>query len=99
MLSFVSMSDYVGGSVEEFVDLMNARAAELGMKDTHFVNTNGLPVDDHYTSAYDIALMSKELLKHEKISKYLTTGMDEVVVGKKQAKIGRSEGRRVGKGG
>ena len=60
------------------------------MNDTNFVNTNGLPVDNHYTSAYDIALMSKELLKHKKISKYLTTWMDEVVVGKKQAKIGIS---------
>ena len=60
------------------------------MNDTNFVNTNGLPVDNHYTSAYDIALMSKELLKHKKISKYLTTWMDEVVVGKKQAKKGIS---------
>lgn len=86
----VAMAEYVGGSVEEFVELMNKRAKKLGMKDTNFVNTNGLPVDNHYTSAYDIALMSKELLKHKKISKYLTTWMDEVVVGKKQAKIGIS---------
>ena len=86
----VAMAEYVGGSVEEFVVLMNKRAKELGMNDTNFVNTNGLPVDNHYTSAYDIALMSKELLKHKKISKYLTTWMYEVVVGKKQAKIGIS---------
>lgn len=86
----VAMAEYVGGSVEEFVVLMNKRAKELGMNDTNFVNTNGLPVDNHYTSAYDIALMSKELLTHKKISKYLTTWMDEVVVGKKQAKIGIS---------
>lgn len=86
----VAMAEYVGGSVEEFVVIMNKRAKELGMNDTNFVNTNGLPVDNHYTSAYDIALMSKELLKHKKISKYLTTWMDEVVVGKKQAKIGIS---------
>ena len=86
----VAMAEYVGGSVEDFVAMMNKRASELGMKDTNFVNTNGLPVDNHYTTAYDIALMSKELLKHEKISKYLTTWMDEVVVGKKQAKIGIS---------
>lgn len=83
----VAMAEYIGGSVEEFVVLMNKRAKELGMNDTNFVNTNGLPVDNHYTSAYDIALMSKELLTHKKISKYLTTWMDEVVVGKKQAKI------------
>lgn len=86
----VAMAEYIGGSVEEFVGLMNNRAKELGMNDTNFVNTNGLPVDNHYTSAYDIALMSKELLTHKKISKYLTTWMDEVVVGKKQAKIGIS---------
>ncbi len=86
----VAMAEYVGGSIEDFVVMMNKRASELGMKDTNFVNTNGLPVDNHYTTAYDIALMSKELLKHEKISKYLTTWMDEVVVGKKQAKIGIS---------
>lgn len=86
----VAMAEYVGGSMEEFVDIMNKRAKELGMNDTNFINTNGLPVDNHYTSAYDIALMSKELLAHTKISKYLTTWMDEVVVGKKQAKIGIS---------
>lgn len=86
----VAMAEHVGGSMEEFVDLMNKRAKELGMNDTNFVNTNGLPIDNHYTSAYDIALMSKELLSHKKISKYLTTWMDEVVVGKKQAKIGIS---------
>ncbi|WP_434796814.1 D-alanyl-D-alanine carboxypeptidase family protein [Terrisporobacter vanillatitrophus] len=86
----VAMAEYVGGSMEEFVDIMNKRAKELGMNDTNFINTNGLPVDNHYTSAYDIALMSKELLAHKKISKYLTTWMDEVVVGKKQAKIGIS---------
>jgi len=86
----VAMAEYVGGSMEEFVELMNKRAKELGMNDTNFVNTNGLPIDNHYTSAYDIALMSKELLSHKKISKYLTTWMDDVVVGKKQAKIGIS---------
>ncbi len=86
----VAMAEYVGGSMEEFVELMNKRAKELKMNDTNFVNTNGLPVDNHYTSAYDIALMSKELLSHKKISKYLTTWMDDVVVGKKQAKIGIS---------
>ena len=47
--------------------MMNAKAKELNMKDTHFVNTNGLPVDNHYTSAHDIALMSRELLKHDVI--------------------------------
>lgn len=84
----VAMAEYIGGSVENFVDMMNAKAKELNMKDTNFVNTNGLPVDNHYTSAHDIALMSRELLKHDVISKYLTTWMDKVVVGKKQTTVG-----------
>mgnify|MGYP004464859443 FL=1 len=84
----VAMAVYIGGSVESFVDMMNAKAKELNMKDTNFVNTNGLPVDNHYTSAHDIAIMSRELLKHDVISKYLTTWMDQVVVGKKQITVG-----------
>lgn len=84
----VAMAEYIAGSEEEFIGMMNEKAKELGMKDTHFANTNGLPVDDHYTSAHDIALMSKELLKHERITKYLTTWMDQIVVGKKRVSIG-----------
>ena len=84
----VAMAEFIGGSEEEFVNMMNKKAKELGMKDTHFSNTNGLPIDNHYTSAHDIALMSKELLKHDKITKYLTTWMDKIVVGKKQVPIG-----------
>lgn len=84
----VAMAEYIGGSEENFVKMMNNKAKELGMKNTNFVNTNGLPVENHYTTANDIALMSKELLKHDSMHKYLTTWMDEVVVGKKQAKIG-----------
>jgi D-alanyl-D-alanine carboxypeptidase (penicillin-binding protein 5/6) len=66
----VAMAEKIAGSEEMFVQMMNDRAAELGLKNTHFVNTNGLPVNDHYTSAYDIAIMSKELLKYEKITKF-----------------------------
>ncbi|MCR8745146.1 D-alanyl-D-alanine carboxypeptidase family protein [Romboutsia lituseburensis] len=84
----VAMAEHVAGSVESFVDMMNKKAQELCMKDTHFSNTNGLPIADHYTSAHDIALMSRELLKHEAINKYLTTWMDKVVVGKKQVTVG-----------
>ncbi|MGL6107397.1 D-alanyl-D-alanine carboxypeptidase family protein [Romboutsia sp.] len=84
----VAMAEYIAGSVEDFVGMMNTKAKELGMKDTNFVNTNGLPVENHYTSAYDIAIMSKELLKHDTINKYLTTWMDKVVVGKKQVTVG-----------
>ena len=57
------MAEYIGGSVESFVDMMNAKAKELNMKDTNFVNTNGLPVDNHYTSAHDIAIMSRRAIK------------------------------------
>ena len=84
----VAMAEHISGSVEGFVSDMNKKALELNMKDTNFVNTNGLPVDNHYTSAHDIAIMSKELLKHDIITEYLTTWIDQVVVGKKQATIG-----------
>ncbi|CEP79589.1 D-alanyl-D-alanine carboxypeptidase family protein [Paraclostridium sordellii] len=84
----VAMAEFIAGSEEEFVAMMNEKAKSLGMNDTHFANTNGLPVDNHYTSAHDIAIMSKELLKHEKITKYLTTWMDKIVVGKKRVSIG-----------
>ncbi|GAA0865215.1 D-alanyl-D-alanine carboxypeptidase family protein [Paraclostridium tenue] len=84
----VAMAEFVGGSEEEFVAMMNNKAKQLGMKDTNFSNTNGLPIENHYTSAHDIALMSRELLKHDKITKYLTTWMDQIVVGKKKTTIG-----------
>jgi len=66
----VAMAEKIAGTEEAFVKMMNEKAAELGMKDTHFVNCNGLPADNHYTSAHDIALMSRELLKYEGITKY-----------------------------
>jgi D-alanyl-D-alanine carboxypeptidase (penicillin-binding protein 5/6) len=59
----VAMAEHISGSVEEFVKKMNSKAKELNMKDTNFVNTNGLPVDNHYTSANDIAIMSKGIIK------------------------------------
>ncbi|MDB5083947.1 MAG: D-alanyl-D-alanine carboxypeptidase [Bacilli bacterium] len=66
----VAVAESLCGSEEEFVRQMNERAAALGCKDTHFVNTNGLPVKEHYTSAYDLALISRELVKHQVIFKY-----------------------------
>ena len=78
-----AMAEHLCGSESAFVDKMNARAAELGMKDTHFVNCTGL--DDapdaakHLTSAYDIALMSRQLMKyHPDIQKFTTIWMDTV---------------------
>ncbi|CAH1217678.1 MULTISPECIES: D-alanyl-D-alanine carboxypeptidase family protein [Paenibacillus] len=66
----VAIAEKIGGSEQAFVQMMNDRAQELGMKDTRFVNPNGLPVKGHHSSAYDIALMSRELLKHPSITKY-----------------------------
>ena len=75
----VAMAEYLAGSEEAFVERMNARAAELGMEDTVFQNCTGLPADGHHTSAYDIALMSRELiLNHPDIRTYTTIWMDSL---------------------
>lgn len=66
----VAMAEKIGGSEKAFVQMMNDKAAELGMKDTHFVNCNGLPAENHYTSAHDIALMSQALLKYPSVTKF-----------------------------
>ena len=78
-----AMAEHLYGSEEAFVEKMNARAAELGMNDTHFVNCTGLDDEadaaQHRTSAYDIAVMSRELLKnHRKITEFTTIWMDTV---------------------
>lgn len=73
----VALGEQIAGSEDAFVERMNARAAELGMNDTHFCNATGLPAEGHVTSAYDIALMSRELiLNHPDIRKYTTIWMD-----------------------
>ncbi len=77
----VAVAEYVGGSEEIFVESMNKRAGELGMADTNFVNTNGLPAPEHRTSAYDIALMSHELLKYTGEHPWFTTWQDKITVG------------------
>jgi len=77
----VACAEYVAGTEQMFVEMMNKRAKELGMKDTNFVNTNGLPAENHYTSAYDIGIMSRELLKHDKVFDWLTTWQTTVLVG------------------
>jgi len=76
----VVLAEAVAGSEESFVAMMNSRAAELGMKNTHFENTNGLDdtVTNHVTSARDIAIMSRELIGHEKILEYSSIWMDTV---------------------
>lgn len=76
----VAMAEYVSGSEEAFVNKMNERAKELGMENTHFVNCNGLDAEGHVTSAYDIALMSRELLiNHPQVHDYCTIWMDTIV--------------------
>ena len=73
----VALAEHLAGSEEAFVERMNRRAAELGMNDTTFKNACGLPVEGHVTSAYDIALMSRELmLRHPDIRRYTTVWMD-----------------------
>ncbi len=73
-----AMAEHLAGSVEAFVSNMNQRAQELGMKHTNFVNTNGLDVENHYSCAYDVALMSKELLQHQDVKKYTTIWQDSL---------------------
>lgn len=76
----VAMAEHIAGSHEEFVARMNDRAKELGMNNTNFVNCTGLDVDNHYTTAYDIALMSRELImRFPQISNYCTIWMDTFV--------------------
>ena len=75
----VAMSEFLCGSEQAFVQRMNERAAELGLKDTHFCNCTGLFEDpEHYTSAYDLAVMSRALIKHDLIKKYSTIWMDSI---------------------
>lgn len=65
--SAVAMAEKIGGTEENFVNMMNKRASELGAKNTHFVNAHGLDADDHYSTAHDMAIIASELVKHESI--------------------------------
>ena len=81
----VAMAEHIAGSEEAFVQMMNDKAKQLGMNDTCFKNCHGIDEDGHVTSAYDIALMSRELLtKHPDITKYTTIWMDSLRDGKSQ---------------
>lgn len=79
----IAMAEHISGSEEEFVKLMNKRAKELGANDSNFVNPNGLPESGHVTSAHDIAVISRELLKHNNIFEFISRYMITVYVGKK----------------
>jgi len=75
----MAMAEHIGGTEENFVNMMNEKANELGMNDTCFKNCHGIDEDGHVTSSYDIALMSKELLNnHPEITKYTTIWMDSL---------------------
>lgn len=80
----VAMAEHLAGSESAFVDMMNEKAKDLGMENTHFMNTNGLDEDDHYSSARDVAIMSRELMKHETIFNYTSIWMDTLRGGKFQ---------------
>ena len=68
--AIVALSEVIAGTEENFVTMMNKKAKELGLKDTNFKNCHGLDEEGHYSSAYDMALIAKELVKHEKILEY-----------------------------
>lgn len=76
----VAIAEAIGGTYSNFIRLMNKRAEELGMVNTHFANSTGLPVEhgEHYTTAYDITLMSRELIKYEKVLEWASIWVDYV---------------------
>ena len=80
----VALAEHISGSEDAFVEQMNARAKEMGMDDTTFKNCNGLDEEGHLTSAYDVALMSRELMKHEKIYDYTSIWLDYLRNGETQ---------------
>lgn len=80
----VALGETVAGSEEGFVALMNERANELGMTNTHFVNCTGLDAEEHLTTAYDVAVMSSALIKHDLIKDYSTVWMDSLRDGKSE---------------
>ena len=81
-----ALGEYIAGSEEAFVEMMNSRAKELGMNNTNFENPSGLDdsTENHYSTACDVAIMSCELMKHEKIKEYTTTWMDSLRNGETQ---------------
>lgn len=74
----LALAEHIYGSEESFIIAMNEHAKQLGMENTNFVNTNGLPIENHYSSAEDVALMTQELLKYPLIFEYTTIWMDTI---------------------
>ncbi|MBO4412618.1 MAG: D-alanyl-D-alanine carboxypeptidase [Clostridia bacterium] len=75
----VALAEKIAGSEENFVERMNKRAKELGLENTNYVNASGLPEPGQYSTAKDVALLTKEVLNHELYFKYSTIWMDELV--------------------
>lgn len=75
----VAMAEHIAGSTSEFVNMMNNKVKELGLKNTHFVNVHGLDAENHYSSAYDMAMIATELLKHNKVLEYTSLYEDYLV--------------------
>lgn len=80
----VALGEHLAGSEEGFVALMNERAQELGMQNTTFINATGLDAEGHLTTAHDVAVMSRELIKHNLIKQYSTVWMDSLRDGKSE---------------
>ncbi len=80
----VALAEHISGSEDAFIEEMNKRAKELGMKETVFKNCNGLDEEGHVTSAYDVAVMSRELTKHEKVFEYASIWLDTLRNGETQ---------------
>lgn len=83
----IAMAEHIGGSEESFVELMNQKAQSLGMENTRFSNCTGMPIENHYSTARDVSIMSRELMNHEMFFKWSHIWMDEL-----QHKDGRITG-------
>lgn len=79
MMQFMLCGEYIGGTMENFVNMMNDKAKALGMVDTNFKNCHGIDEDDHFMSAYDISILSRALLNNfPEITNYTTIYMDSL---------------------
>lgn len=78
----VAMAEHIAGSTDAFVNMMNEKAKELGMNNTSFANCNGLDAENHYSTARDVSVMSRMLIRHEKIMQFLGIWMDSLRDGK-----------------
>jgi D-alanyl-D-alanine carboxypeptidase (penicillin-binding protein 5/6) len=83
----IAMAEHVSGSVDKFVKAMNNKALQLQLSNTHFINPHGLPNNNHYSSAFDIAKMSMELIKRPDVIKYSNLPFDYIMIGENRKRI------------